>query len=136
MMPTFVEIIPRLPVKDLRRTIEFYTDCVGFKPDVVWPEDRPTFAILRRDSTSLGFFEPNEHRGGPIGYAELYIHVNDSVAFHEAIQAKTRIEWGPETYSYGRREFAFRDPDDYLVIITEPTEESPTTNEPGLAQIN
>ena len=102
-MPTFVEIIPRLPVKDLRRTIEFYTDCVGFKPDVVWPEDRPTFAILRRDSTSLGFFEPNEHRGGPIGYAELYIHVNDSVAFHEAILAKTRIEWGPETYSYGRR---------------------------------
>jgi hypothetical protein len=41
------------------------------------------------------------------------------------------IEWGPEVYSYGRREFAVRDPDGYLVIFTEPTDEAPTTTEPG-----
>ena len=134
-MPTFAEVIPRLPVRNLQRTLGFYAGCLGFTPDVVWPEDNPTFAILRRDSTSLGFFEPSEHQTGPIGYAELYIHVTDSLAVHESIRKKALIEWGPEIYSYGRREFAFRDPDGYLVIVTEPIEESPTTSEPGGGQV-
>ncbi len=66
-----------------------------------------------------------------IGYAELYLHVTDSLALHRAIEGKVTVEWGPEIYSCGRREFAFRDPDGYLVIVTEPTGESPTTTEPG-----
>ena len=130
-MPTFAEITPRLPVRDLQRTVAFYIGCLSFAPDVVWPEINPTFAILRRDSTSLGFFEPSEHQAGPIGYAELYIHVTDSLAVYESVRGKAAVEWGPEIYSHGRREFAFRDPDGYLVIITEPTEEAPTTSEPG-----
>jgi catechol 2,3-dioxygenase-like lactoylglutathione lyase family enzyme len=130
-MPTFAEVIPRLPVRNLQRTVDFYTGCLGFAPDVVWPEDHPTFAILCRDSTSLGFFERSEHQTGPIGYAELYLQVSDSLAVHESIRSKVEIEWGPEIYSYGRREFAFRDPDGYLIIVTEPTQESPTTSEPG-----
>src|SRR5215813_10546113 len=135
MMPIFEGVIPRLPVRNLRRTVDFYSGCLGFAPDVVRPEDNPAFAILRRDSTSLGFFEPSEHQPGPIGYAELYLHVTDSLAFHETIRANAQIEWGPEVYSYGRREFAFRDPDGYQVIVTEPTEESPTTSEPGDGQV-
>src|SRR5262249_18825391 len=110
MMPTFAGVIPRLPVRNLRRTVNFDTGLLGFAQDVVWPEDNPRFAILRRDSTSLGFFEPSEHQHGLIGYAEQYLKVTDSLAIHESIKAKTPIEWGPEIYSYGRREFAFRDP--------------------------
>jgi hypothetical protein len=33
-------------------------------------------------------------------------------------------------YSYGRREFAIRDPDRYVIIFTEPTDDPPTTSEP------
>src|SRR5215510_5080693 len=98
MMPTFAGVIPRLPVRNLQQTVDFYTGRLGFALDVVWPDDNPTFAILRRDSTSLGFFEPSEHQPGPIGYAELYLHVTDSPALHESIHAKTLIEWGPEIY--------------------------------------
>jgi hypothetical protein len=36
----------------------------------------------------------------------------------------------PEIYSSGRREFAIRDPDRYLIIFTEPTDEPTTTREP------
>src|SRR5712675_3707220 len=123
--PTFETVIPRLPVADLQRTVEFYCGRLGFERDVVWPEETPTFAILCRDSIRLGFFERSEHQPGPIGYAELYIQVADSLQVYELIHAHLPIEWGPDVYSYGRREFAFRDPDGYLVILTEPTEETP-----------
>ena len=40
--------------------------------NVLWPKTSPTFAILRRDSTSVSFFEPNDQTE-PISYAELYV---------------------------------------------------------------
>lgn len=129
-MPTLSQVTPRLPVNDLRRTIVFYTEHLGFGVDVLWPDRRPTFVILCRDSTSLGFFELAEHQPGPIGYAELYIEVTDAGKLHQSLMDRVPIEWGPEVYSYGRREFAVRDPDGYLVIFTEPTNEPPTTSEP------
>ena len=129
-MPAFSHLTPRLPVTSLDRTIAFYTGHLGFVVDVAWPDARPTFAILHRDATSVGIFEPNEHQPGPIGYAELYIEVTGVVALHTALKPRVPIDWGPEVYAYGRREFAIRDPDGYLIIFTEPTDAPPTTSEP------
>jgi catechol 2,3-dioxygenase-like lactoylglutathione lyase family enzyme len=129
-MPTFSQVTPRLPVRNLRRTTAFYAEHLGFLVDVEWPEAQPTFAILCRDATRIGFFEPTEHQPGPIGYVELCVEVTDARALHDLLQAEVPIEWGPEVYSYGRREFAIRDPDGYLIIFTEPTDEPPTTREP------
>jgi catechol 2,3-dioxygenase-like lactoylglutathione lyase family enzyme len=129
-MPTFLQVTPRLPVNSLRRTIAFYTEHLGFDIDVAWPDRQPTFAILRRDTTSVGFFEPTEQQRGPVGYVELYVEVADSDALHAFLKPRVPVEWGPEIYSYGRREFAIRDPDRYLIVFTEPTDEPPTTSEP------
>ena len=30
------------------------------------------------------------------------------------------IEWGPEVYDYGRREFAIKDNNGYLLALSEP----------------
>lgn len=130
-MPHFSQIIPRLPASDLQQTIWFYDKHFGFEAEVLWPEQRPTFVILRRDNTHIGFFEAENPDTHTIGYAELYIQVNDLGNLHESLKSRLPIEWGPEVYSYGRREFALRDPDAYLVIFTEPTEEQPTTSEPS-----
>ena len=48
---------------------------------------------------------------------------------HKSLLDRVTIEWGPEVYSYGRREFAIRDPDSYLLIFTEATEDPPTCPE-------
>lgn len=130
-MTNFERVTPRLPVTDLRATVAFYRDRLGFHPDVVWPEEEPTFAILDRDGISVGFFAVDEARGQSIGYAELYIEVSDAAALHAALIPEVEVEWGPEVYAYGRREFAIRDPDGYLIAFTEPTEDAPTTDEPG-----
>jgi len=129
-MPTLASIVPRLPASNLARTIAFYRDVLGFAVDVAWPSAAPTFVILRRDQVSIGFFEPNQHQPGPPGYAELYIGTADILALYGVLQGRVPIEWGPEVYSYGRREFAVRDTDGYLVIFTEPTDEAPTSTEP------
>jgi catechol 2,3-dioxygenase-like lactoylglutathione lyase family enzyme len=122
-MTTLSQVTPRLPVQDLERTIGFYCGRLGFRVEVSWPPETPTFVILRQDDTSLGFFETTEDHKGPIGYAELYIDVVGASELHEALVKRLAIEWGPEVYEYGRREFACRDPDGYLVIFTEPVDE-------------
>lgn len=130
-MTTFEHLTPRLPVTDLGRTMAFYRDRLGFRPSVLWPAQEPTFAILDRDGTSVGFFPIDEARGQTMGYAELYIRVSDVEKLHAGLDDDVPIEWGPEVYSYGCREFGIRDPDGYLLIFTEPTDDPQTTDEPG-----
>ena len=61
-----------------------------------------------------------------VGDAELVFEVDDAQSLHEALRSDTPMEWGPEVYWYGRREFAVRDPNRYLVIFTEVTDDPPT----------
>lgn len=130
-MSTFTLITPRLPVRDFQRSLAFYRDTLGFSVNLLWPEEDPTFAILDRDGVSVGVFVPTVEYPVQIGYAELYIESTDAQGLHAALRDHLQIEWGPEVYSYGRREFAVRDPDGYLIIFTEETSDPPTTSEPG-----
>ena len=98
--------------------------------DVLWPEDAPWFATLERDGAGVGLFVPSAEHPVSAGYAELYIDVTDARLMHAQVKDRVAIEWGPEVYSYGRREFALRDPDGYLVIFSEETTDPPTTTEP------
>lgn len=126
MTARFTGVTPRLPVADIGRTVAFYTSLLGFRVGVLWPDDNPTFVTLDRDAVSLGFFAPDAHRGPvTIGTADLYLATEDVRALHAEIKDLVPIEWGPEVYFYGRREFAVRDPDGYLLIFTEPTDDPP-----------
>ena len=77
-MATFTRIAPRYPSEDLPRTIEFYTQKLGFNLDLAWPEEAPTFCLLERDQVTLGFFAVTDsHCRGPvtIGASELFIEI-------------------------------------------------------------
>jgi len=126
----FNGVIPRLPVANLAQTIAFYVGLLEFRIGVLWPETEPTFCILDRDDLSLGFFTPDAVRGDvTIGSADLYLAVDDVRTLHEHLKDRVPIEWGPEVYYYGRREFAIRDPNGYLLIFTEPTDDPRTCPE-------
>jgi catechol 2,3-dioxygenase-like lactoylglutathione lyase family enzyme len=81
-MTRFESVIPRLPVRDLPATVDFYTRRLRFQIDVAWPRQKPTFVIMRRGGTRFGFFELNEHQPGPPGYAELHIEVEGVSELH------------------------------------------------------
>jgi catechol 2,3-dioxygenase-like lactoylglutathione lyase family enzyme len=132
-MPRYLSVTPRLPVRDLSRTIGFYHEALGLQVGSLWPEDGPTFVILERDTLRLQFYTCGPGATGAdqpvIGEATLNLDVDDARALHQSLGGRVAVEWGPEVYWYGRREFAIRDPDGYLLIVSEETDDPPTCQE-------
>jgi catechol 2,3-dioxygenase-like lactoylglutathione lyase family enzyme len=116
-------------VAELRPTIEFYTTALGFKLGLLWPENAPTFAILDRDAASVQFCMAESPSEIPADRATLCFDVDDVRALHANLDGRIAVEWGPEVYWYGRREFAIRDPSGYLLIFSELTDDPPTCHE-------
>jgi len=124
-MTSFRRVAPRLPVAELQPSIEFYVNFLGFKLGLLWPEIVPTFAILDRDDMSVQFCLADSPGGAPPERATLCFDVDDVRALHANLDGRIPVEWGPEVYWYGRREFAVRDPGGYLLIFSELTDDPP-----------
>jgi catechol 2,3-dioxygenase-like lactoylglutathione lyase family enzyme len=122
----FLKVMPRLPVADLQLVIAFYKNVLGFRAGSLWPEDEPCFVLLDRDDVCVQFYVADRSKGEAVGYGTLSYEVDDAMATYAALEGLAPIEWGPEVYWYGRREFAIRDPSGYLIIFSEPTTDPPT----------
>lgn len=132
-MATFRHVSPFLATRDILRTVEFYTQVLGFRVETLHPRGQPTLAILDRDvepgdggvriifDSSL-WSDPPSLTGqvhfdlSPGGVMEMYGRVKDGA----------EIIWGPEVYEYGRREFSCRDPNGYALVFSEKTDDPPT----------
>ncbi len=123
-MPRVKAIEARLPVTDVGRSAAFFADTLGFRTETLWPQQNPEFAILSRDGLRLQLGRAQESRSD--SSSTLWLDVEDLAALHSKIQSQTSIDWGPEVYSYGRREFGFRDPDGNWVILSEVSHDPPT----------
>jgi catechol 2,3-dioxygenase-like lactoylglutathione lyase family enzyme len=128
-MKSLLKVTPRLPVQNLRETIAFYANSLGFSLAKTWPDESPTFAMLERDDVGLQFHLLEGEQNGTVGNATLSIDVRDALAVFDSLGERVPIEWGPEVYWYGRREFAIRDPNGYLIIISQVTDDAPTCKE-------
>src|SRR5262245_35484313 len=123
-MPRIKSIEARLPVADVNRSAVFFANTLGFQVESTWPSLNPEFAIISRDGlrVQLGRDESSAHSASA---ATLWLDVEEIEALHAAVQPQVNIEWGPEVYAYGRREFGFRDPDGNWVIVSEVTSDPP-----------
>jgi catechol 2,3-dioxygenase-like lactoylglutathione lyase family enzyme len=126
-MPSIKSIEVRLGVADVRRSAQFYAAILGFEVGTLWPEGSPQFAILRRDGLrlQLGQSESASTAAHP-PTSTLWLDVAGVEELHSQIRKDVHIEWGPEVYWYGRREFGFRDPDRHWIIVSEVTTDPPT----------
>ena len=61
---------------------------------------------------------------------QLYFLVDDALAIHTRVKDHAEIEWGPEVYSYGMREFAVKDPSGYILTFGERTTDPPDSPHP------
>lgn len=123
-------IAPRLHVHDLQRAIRFYSQVLGFTVDAEFPPVQPTFAMLTRDGLGLqlgGIDGPR--RADQRSTCTLWMDVEDVRAMHRQIARSVEIEWGPEVFFYGRREFGIRDPDGNLIVVSEETDDPITSTE-------
>ncbi|MCB9883428.1 MAG: VOC family protein [Planctomycetes bacterium] len=134
-MSTYLTIEPRLHVADLQASLAFYRDVLGFVVTTLIPREEPTFAMLARDRVYLqlgGIGGARRREDRPT--CTLWIDVHDVAELHGTLAAKATIEWGPEVFFYGRREFAVRDPDGHLVVFSEVTDDPATCREESVTE--
>jgi catechol 2,3-dioxygenase-like lactoylglutathione lyase family enzyme len=113
---------PRIPVADVRRTIEFYTQKLGFSEAPRWPADAPEyFTVLYRDQVRVSFTQ-----SGQPAPCELHFEVDDVLGLYEALKDKSIDLWGPEVEcDQDGKEVGWRlqvfDLDEHLVVFFQPT---------------
>jgi len=122
------KLTPNLIVSDVLRSLEFYRDVLGFTVAVTVPETAPfVFAIVQSGPVEIFLNAPEPaiaeypaFKDRPIGGTlTLFVEVANIALAHATLQDKVRIVMPLEHKWYGSTEFAFEDPDGYLITFAE-----------------
>ena len=123
-----------LYVRDLKRSVEFYRDCLGFEFAGYWDnatnevvEDfddvqEPGYAEVRIGQDSVGLhpdpdFEPGRTR------VKLSFTVPDADAIYDALADHGVETDEPKDFPWGARMFSVTDPDEHEMDFVQPLEE-------------
>ncbi|MDQ4121360.1 MAG: VOC family protein [Acidobacteriota bacterium] len=122
-----LNLTPVLETKDVKRTIEFYVEVLGFKQAGVIPnKENPTWTTLYKDSVYIMFARRNEHSTipRPLMSGSLYLYTDNVDQLWNELKDKAEIEYPIENFDYGMREFAIRDCNGYLLQIGQDLQKS------------
>ena len=123
------KLTPNLIVADVSRSIAFYRDVLGFTLGATVPDAEPfVFAIVQSGGVEIFLNAPEPataeypaFKDRPIGGTlTLFIQVDDVRAAHEALKNQVEIVMPLEKKWYGVTEFAFTDPDGYVITFAQP----------------
>ncbi len=121
-------LTPNIIVSDVGRSVEFYRDVLGFTVGPTVPDAAPyVFAIVESGPVKIFLNAPGPaveeypaFKDRPIGGTlTLFIDVANIRSIHAALKDKVRIVMPLESKWYGTTEFAFEDPDGYLITFAE-----------------
>lgn len=121
----FIRSAPHLPVKNLRQTLDFYRDILGFYEEWTWGNKD---GGIRRDEMRLLF-------GEDPGFTDVINNQNNRLPlmwFVESIEEiysefkerSIEIVSPLKEFPYGLREFAFIDINGYYIRVAEGTKET------------
>jgi catechol 2,3-dioxygenase-like lactoylglutathione lyase family enzyme len=117
-------IVPQLSVTDIRRSVRFYVERLGFAVSVEDPPGDPSFVSLEREEAAL-FLVSDAARDDPFSPAggagwrgtgiRLYFEVDDAAELHAALRRGGVEGLGELTFNEEEQytEFRLRDPDGY-----------------------
>jgi len=125
----FQKLTPNLVVRDVAASIEFYRSVLGFEPAIKVPEQPPyVFGSVTNGAVEIFFndrkavaedYPPLGMRAAG-GALTLFIEVEGIDEVLAAVQkSKARIVMPLKQQFYGMREFAFEDPEGWIVTIAE-----------------
>jgi catechol 2,3-dioxygenase-like lactoylglutathione lyase family enzyme len=115
-------VLPCLFVADMRRSLDFYIDVLGFTQTGYYPiESEPIRTEVRRDGVAIILFSEGRHLDviTPALSGVLYIFPESVDKLVDELRGKVPFAWGPENTEFGMREFAVRDPDGYTLVFAE-----------------
>lgn len=135
MIPRMHRATPFLATRDMRATVDFYTRLLGFVVVARKPDTDPTFVTMDNGAASITF-DSTLWPGEPAMTGQIHFDLGPSPTKSSAVLAlldrlgqHAKVLWGPEVYSYGRREFSCADPNGYALVFSEPTDDAPTCND-------
>ncbi len=105
----FGRIAAMLPVSDMTRAYNFYTDALGFEK--TFENGNPVgFMILMRERAEIHLTLQPDHVAVPFNVAHMMVGNVD--ALHEICERRgARIVKSLKNHEYGLRAFVFEDPD-------------------------
>lgn len=121
-------LTPNLIVSNVERSIAFYRDVLGFTLVTTVPDASPfVFAIVQSGPVQIFLNAPEPaiaeypaFKDRPIGGTlTLFIDVQNIKGSHDELKDKVKIVMPLEHKWYGVTEFAFEDPDGYLITFAE-----------------
>jgi uncharacterized glyoxalase superfamily protein PhnB len=123
------KLTPNLIVADVSRSIAFYRDVLGFTLEQTVPDADPfVFAIVKSGGVEIFLNAPGPaHEEYPAfkdrsigGTLTLFIEVGDICASYAELESRVQVVMPLETKWYGVTEFAFLDPDGYIITFAQP----------------
>ena len=127
-------LIPMLSVVDLKRTMAFYCERLGFRVINTFGDAEPRWCMLARDNVKLMFNQPpakelKDFAARAKDFQIFYFYPNDVAALHATWKAASLEVGELRVAIYGMKEFELRDPDGYWLWFGESTNEPPTVHE-------
>ena len=125
----FQKLTPNLVVRDVAASMQFYRSVLGFQPAITVPDQAPyVFGSVTAGGVEIFFNDQKavaedypELGAKPIGGSlTLFIEVEGIEEVLAAVQKNgSRITMPLKQQFYGIREFAFEDPEGWVVTIAE-----------------
>ena len=126
-------VITLLEVFDMRRSVAFYTDILGFEIDQKWePDGHLYWAMLRLGGAKIMLNSRYEDHARPLepdprrvlGHEdiELYFDCADVDRAYEYLSQKKCGVSLPETTRYGSKQIWLTDPDGFKICLQQPIE--------------
>jgi uncharacterized glyoxalase superfamily protein PhnB len=118
------KLTPMLTTTDLKGTVDFYVQTLGFTCNTLQME--LGWASIQLDSIEIMFALPNDHRAfdKPTFTGSFYFKTDNVDQLWERLKDKTKICYPIENFEYGMREFAIYDNNDYLLQFGQETNET------------
>jgi uncharacterized glyoxalase superfamily protein PhnB len=125
----FQKLTPNLVVRDVAGSMEFYQSVLGLQPAIRVPEQPPyvfgsviggAVEIFFNDQKMVAEDYPPLGTRPAGGALTLFIEVEGIEEVLAAVEAsKAKVVMPLKTQFYGMREFAFEDPEGWIITIAE-----------------
>lgn len=122
------KLTPNLIASNVERSLAFYRDVLGFQVTGTVPDDGPlVFAMLQSGSVEI-FLNASEptvaeypaFKGRSIGGTlTLFIEIANIQQAYDSLKDRVPVVMPLEKKWYGLTEFAFTDPDGYVITFAE-----------------
>jgi catechol 2,3-dioxygenase-like lactoylglutathione lyase family enzyme len=111
----FQKITPMIYTTDLQKTVDFYTQILGFQ--CLANDTEYGWAKVRQDSVEMMISLPNEHLpfDKPTFTGSFFITTNSVDELWLQLKDRVKVSYPIESFDYGMREFAIFDNNGYLL---------------------